>query len=296
MSRMNADRGEIGLTFEEHGSPSLWNWQPGQDVGEIAPNEIRVWVIDLDAGVSTDQVETAEPGPESSLLSPDEQERAARFVRARDRRRFVCCRAALRSILGGLLRQPPDSLRFRAAVRGKPELDRDSSGENHADKLPALCFNVSHSSELALIGVCRGYELGVDLERVRTIHEADRIVESFFSRAEHAEFATISDDLKPLAFFRGWTRKEAILKGLGIGLAGLSARYETGFGTSDLAPHFAPATPVALVDEWRLWEACPRADFVATVAVRAPIFPYTPPEGAGTEGTVVASSGEDPVH
>jgi hypothetical protein len=83
---------------------------------------------------------------------------------------------------------------------------------------------------------------------------------------------------------------------LGIGLAGLSARYETGFGTSDLAPHFAPATPVALVDEWRLWEACPRADFVATVAVRAPIFPYTPPEGAGTEGTVVASSGEDPVH
>ena len=293
---MNTDCGEFDLTTEVQACPSLWVWLPGEDVGEIAPNEIRVWVIDLDAGVSTDQVETAEPGPESSLLSPDEQERAARFVRARDRRRFVCCRAALRSILGGLLRQPPDSLRFRAAVRGKPELDRDSSGENHADKLPALCFNVSHSSELALIGVCRGYELGVDLERVRTIHEADRIVESFFSRAEHAEFATISDDLKPLAFFRGWTRKEAILKGLGIGLAGLSARYETGFGTSDLAPHFAPATPVALVDEWRLWEACPRADFVATVAVRAPIFPYTPPEGTGTEGTVVASSGEDPVH
>jgi 4'-phosphopantetheinyl transferase len=293
---MNTDCGEFDLTTEVQACPSLWVWLPGEDVGEIAPNEIRVWVIDLDAGVSTDQVETAEPGPESSLLSPDEQERGARFVRARDRRRFVCCRAALRSILGGLLRKPPDSLRFRAAVRGKPELDRDSSGENHADKLPALCFNVSHSSELALIGVCRGYELGVDLERVRTIHEADRIVESFFSRAEHTEFATISDDLKPLAFFRGWTRKEAILKGLGIGLAGLSARYETGFGTSDLAAHFAPATPVALVDEWRLWEACPRADFVATVAVRVPIFPYPPADGAGTEGTVVASSGEDPVH
>ena len=141
-------------------------------------------------------------------------------------------------ILGGLLGEPPASLRFRAAVRGKPELDRDSSGANPAGKQPTLCFNLSHSSELALIAVCRDHELGVDLERVRTIHEADRIVASFFSPAEHAEFATISDDLKPLAFFRGWTRKEAILKGLGIGLAGLAARYETRFGTGDLAASF----------------------------------------------------------
>jgi 4'-phosphopantetheinyl transferase len=293
---MNTDCGESGLPTEVLACPSLWVWLPGEEVGEIAPNEIRVWVIDLDAGVSTDQVETAEPGPESSLLSPDEQERAARFVRARDRRRFVCCRAALRSILGGLLRQPPDSLRFRAALRGKPELDRDSSGENHADQQHALYFNVSHSSELALIGVCRGHELGVDLEKVRTIHEADRIVASFFSPAEHAEFATIHDDLKPLAFFRGWTRKEAILKGLGIGLAGLSARYETRFGTSELAPHFTPVSPVARVDEWRLWEAGPRADFVATVAVRVPVIPDPPAAGTGTPGTLVASTGEDPLH
>jgi 4'-phosphopantetheinyl transferase len=291
-----ADRGVIGLTSELHGCPSLHDWHASDDVGEIMPNEIRVWVVDLDAGLSTEQVEIAEPGPELSLLSPDEQARAARFVRARDRRRFTCCRAALRMILGGLLRQPPESLRFRAAVRGKPELDRDSSGENHADKQLTLRFNVSHSSELALIGVCRGHELGVDVEKVRTIHEADRIVASFFSPAEHAEFATIHDDLKPLAFFRGWTRKEAILKGLGIGLAGLSARYETRFGTSELAPHFTPVSPVARVDEWQLWEAGPRADFVATVAVRVPVIPDPPAAGTGTPGTLVASMGEDPLH
>ena len=292
---MRVDVERVGQS-EPASCPVLLDWHPGADAAELTANEIRVWVVDLDAGVSTDQVETAEPGPESCLLSPDEQERAARFVRARDRRRFVCCRAALRSILGGLLRQPPDSLRFRAAVRGKPELDRDSSDENHADKQPTLSFNVSHSSELALIGVCRGHELGVDLERVRTIHEADRIVASFFSPAERDEFATIPEHLKPIAFFRGWTRKEAILKGLGIGLAGLSARYETRFGTSDLAPHFAPASPVALVDEWRLWEASPRADFVATVAIRVPIIPDPSAAGSGTQGTVVASSGEDSVH
>jgi 4'-phosphopantetheinyl transferase len=292
----NTDRGESGPTNEFHECPTLSEWHRDADVSKITLREIRVWVVDLDAGLSTEKTETAEPGPELRLLAPDEQERAARFVRARDRRRFTCCRAALRMILGGLLHQPPESLRFRAAVRGKPELDRDSSDDNHADQQPALCFNVSHSSELALIGVCRGHELGVDVENVRTIHEADRIVASFFSPAEHAEFATIHDRLKPLAFCRGWTRKEAILKGLGIGLAGLSARYETRFGTSELVPHFTPVSPVARVDEWRLWEAGPRADFVATVAVRVPVIPDPPAAGTGTPGTLVASMGEDPLH
>ena len=219
--------GESGRTSGSVECPSLCVWRPGAHVVELAQGEIRVWVVDLDDGLTPAQVETSEPGPELSLLARDEQERACRFIRARDRRRFARCRAALRTILGGLLEQPASSLKFRAAVSGKPELESAGTYAHHAGKQLDLRFNVSHSSELALIGVCRGQELGVDLEQVRTVHEADRIVASFFSPAEHAEFATIADDVKALAFFRGWTRKEAILKGLGIGLAGLSARYET---------------------------------------------------------------------
>ena len=145
---LNAGCDKLGPTTENLDAPTLCEWYPGTDIAALRPGEIRVWVVDLDAGLSTEKTETAEPGPELRLLAPDEQERAARFVRARDRRRFTCCRAALRMILGGQLHQPPESLRFRAAVRGKPELDRDSSDDNHADQQPALCFNVSHSSEL----------------------------------------------------------------------------------------------------------------------------------------------------
>ena len=285
--------GESGRTSGSVECPSLCVWRPGAHVVELAQGEIRVWVVDLDDGLTPAQVETSEPGPELSLLARDEHERACRFIRARDRRRFARCRAALRTILGGLLEQPASSLKFRAAVRGKPELDPAGTYAHHAGKQLDLRFNVSHSSALALIGVCRGQELGVDLEQVRTVHEADRIVASFFSPAEHAEFATIADELKPLAFFRGWTRKEAILKGLGIGLAGLSARYETRFGTNELTPRFTPASPVALVNEWRLWEASPRSDFVATVAVRVPITPDPTAAGTATRA-VVASSARKP--
>ena len=110
------------------------------------------------------------------------------------------------------------------------------------------------------------HELGVDLEQIRPIGEAERIVASFFSEAEQAEFATIDGQARPMAFVRGWTRKEAILKGLGVGIAGLAARHETGFGTGELTAQFRPAAPRSCVGQWQLWEASPRAGFVATLA------------------------------
>jgi 4'-phosphopantetheinyl transferase len=260
----------MGRTTGAQQCPSLREWWAGTDLPELNLGEICVWLVDLDAGLSPDAVDFAEPGLELDFLSDDERARAARFVRARDGRRFARCRASLRQILGALLHESPASLRFRATGQGKPELDLETMGVNTSDARAALRFNVSHSAELALIGVCRGHELGVDIERFRRMSEADRIVASFFSPAEGAEFAAIPDHLKDLAFFRGWTRKEAVLKGLGTGLAGLAAHYETGFGTAELPAYFVPATPSPRVEHWQLWETAPRAGFVATVAVCVP--------------------------
>jgi 4'-phosphopantetheinyl transferase len=276
--------------------PSLLEWQGAADKADLAPNEIGVWLVDLDAGLSPEEVVLAEPGPELDVLADDERARAGRFVRARDRRRFAGCRAALRMILGGLLGQSPSSLRLRAGGQGKPELDPDASAADPARARVALRFNVSHSSELALIAVCRGRELGVDIERVRTIREADRIVASYFSPAEQAEFGSFATDARSLAFFRGWTRKEAILKGLGIGLAGLAAQFETRFGTTDLASRFVPATPSPQVDQWLLWEAAPRTGFVATLAVRASTTAEQATAGSGGLASVVASPGNEAVN
>ena len=282
---------------ETLGCPILREWSPGAERPVLAADEIRVWLVELDAGLESQaEVDETEPGPELATLNDEERARAARFVRTRDRRRFVRCRAALREILGGLVGEPPDSLRFRAVARGKPELiEPDSTGARQA-----LRFNVSHSSEMALIAVCRGTELGVDLEHLRPIGEAERIVASFFSEAEQAEFATIAVEARPTAFLRGWTRKEAILKGLGVGIAGLAARHETGFGTGELAAQFSPAIPFSRVGPWQIWEASPCADFVAALACQvAPNSDPGTPTDAGA-GPVVTSpppaSGTGPVN
>src|SRR5262249_21634817 len=161
--------------------------------------------------------------PEWQVLSEEERARALRFVRPRDRRRFALCRAALRMILGRLLETPTERIMFHFGAGGKPELAPTLLSESGS----SLRFNVTHSDELALIAVCRGRELGVDLERVRAVSEAARIVESYFTSAERAQFAALLPFARPAAFLRGWTRKEAILKAKGVGLAGLATDFET---------------------------------------------------------------------
>ena len=267
--------------------PTLREWKPGAAVSALAAEEIGVWLIDLDAGLeSSSEIDFAEPGAELDVLDAGERARAARFVRARDRRRFARCRKALREILGGLLGEHAGSLRFRTIGRGKPELDCPGA----AGGPPPLRFNVSHSSHLAVIAICNGRELGVDLEQQRPISEAERIVESFFSVAEQAEFATIAHEARSLAFVRGWTRKEAILKGLGVGIAGLADRHETGFGTGEMPRQFAPAVPCARVGQWQLWEASPHTGFVATVACQM----ATTSDTAGSSAVAAAGAGGAP--
>jgi 4'-phosphopantetheinyl transferase len=228
----------------------------------LEDGEIRVLKVDLGARDRDDD----DPGvfPEWRILGEAERVRALRFVRPRDRRRFIICRGSLRLVLGQLVDDPPEAITLRFGPGGKPEL----AASRPPGVAPPLRFNVTHSGDLALIAVSLDRELGVDLERMRTISEAARIVESYFTSAEQAQFAALDEQARPAAFLRGWTRKEAILKARGVGLAGLATNYETMFGTTELIDRFSPATPLPRIGEWWLWEASPRADHFAALAVR----------------------------
>ncbi len=242
--------------------PRLCEWRPESEVVPLEDGEIRVLRVDLGARGSND--DDSGSLPEWRILEEAERTRALRFVRPRDRRRFIICRGALRLVLGQLVDGPPAAITLRFGPGGKPEL----GGRRPPGNGPLLRFNVTHSDELALIAVNLDRELGVDLERLRTISEAARIVESYFTAPERAQFAALEESVRASAFLRGWTRKEAILKARGVGLAGLAASYETMFGTTELTGEFSPAKPLPRIGEWRLWEASPRQDYFAALAVQ----------------------------
>jgi 4'-phosphopantetheinyl transferase len=249
------------MASQVHGiSPVLFDWPLTDGLPALATDEVRVLRVNLRGA---DEPDDPSALPLWKLLCDDEQARALRFVRARDRRRFVVCRGSLRLILGQLLDVPAERITFRAGMGGKPEM----GGSYDFQSKSALRFNVTHSDELALIALTLGRELGVDLERLRSISEADRIVESYFTPTELAQYRATDQSERAAAFLRGWTRKEAILKAKGVGLAGLATGYETMFGATPLRGQFTPASPLAVIQEWSLWEATPCVGYVAALAI-----------------------------
>jgi 4'-phosphopantetheinyl transferase len=90
-----------------------------------------------------------------------------------------------------------------------------------------LDFNLSHSDNACLIGVSRDRPIGVDIETLRAIDDADTLAAQHFARAERVELAGSSES-HGRAFLSCWTRKEACLKALGVGLYASLSAVETG--------------------------------------------------------------------
>lgn len=161
-----------------------------------------------------------------SWLSPDEQWRAARFLRHADRERFIRSHQALRYVLGAYLDRAPATLRFRAGSRGKPELDGSDRDR--------LTFNLSHSGRHVLIGI-GDTAIGVDVEAYRPIGDPLAIARAHFHPAEVAALTRLSGSERIGAFFRCWTRKEAVVKALGLGLSLALDRFRVAVTPSEAA-------------------------------------------------------------
>jgi 4'-phosphopantetheinyl transferase len=220
----------------------------------LAPREIDLWRVDLNL---------PEPGYQEveRWLTDDERSRAGRFVFDRDRRRFVACRGRLRAILSRYLREEPCRLRFQYGPQGKPSLEPAPD--------PPLYFNVSHSHDLALIAVRRSGAVGVDVERLRPIEEAEAIARRYFTRREHATLSGLPAEERTAAFFCCWTRKEAMLKATGEGIGVSLDAVEVSLAPREPARVLGICgRPAEEVAAWRLYPAMPAAGYVGAVAAQ----------------------------
>lgn len=145
-----------------------------------------------------------------SLLNETEQARAKRFVRDRDRCRYVWARGNLRRILADYVGDNPQSLAFDYGDRGKPYLVETS-----------VQFNLSHSGDWVVYGVTCDRAIGVDIEEIQPPKDWLALAERFFCPAEVAQLRSLPIAQQTVAFFKLWTRKEACLKATGEGLQGL---------------------------------------------------------------------------
>lgn len=165
---------------------------------KIEPNTVHVWSICLNQ---------FDPAMIYASLSPHEHARMKRYRFTKNRMQYAGTRYALRKILSCYLEGAPHEHEFILNPFGKPNLLNQ-----------ALNFNLSHSEERAVIAITQHQEIGIDIERVQ-MHFNPALAKRFFSHSEYAALMSLAKENQAAGFFRIWTKKEALIKAIGRGLA-----------------------------------------------------------------------------
>ncbi len=228
-------------------------WPAGPSAPMLSPDEVHVWAVPLAVGPQR-LAELRE------LLDEEERRRAARYAHVPSREQFIVSRAMLRTLLGRYLNRAPREVRFATGPQGKPVLPSPEG----------MHFNVSHTQGLALIAIARLGEVGIDVEQSRHCPTYLDMAERFFTPAEAAALRSLPADRSIEAFFHVWTRKEAFLKALGLGLSHGLERFEVAV---------PPEQPVRILHidgdpaagaRWSLLELAPARGYVGALAVETP--------------------------
>ena len=165
-----------------------------------------------------------------ALLDAHERARLDRFRRPADAARYLGAHALTRIVLGRRLDRDPAELVFDRTCR---------CGEPHGK--PTLYggpgFSFTHAGAVVGVAVLSDGPVGLDVEPVRALPDLD-------SMARH-----VGAPAEPAAFFRAWTRKEALLKATGDGLTSpMNAIVLDEHGVTGWSGDGAPDGPVWLRD------------------------------------------------
>jgi 4'-phosphopantetheinyl transferase len=146
-----------------------------------------------------------------STLSAEETARADRFRMERHRERYILSWGLLRRLLGAVTGIRPSDVAYAFGPHGKPAL---APGQ---DPQPPS-FNMSHSGEHILYGLCPDPGIGVDVESVRPRKLLVRIAREHYHPNEVADVLALEGHARVIRFHQYWTLKEAWTKALGRGL------------------------------------------------------------------------------
>ncbi|MEL7339754.1 MAG: 4'-phosphopantetheinyl transferase superfamily protein, partial [Bacteroidota bacterium] len=129
--------------------------------------------------------------------------RALRYRREEDAYNFILGRLLLKQGLADL--QSSETI---------ANLSFEESGK---PVLPSVFFNLSHTDGLVVCGVSKAGPIGIDVEKIKAVELANFV--AFFKPMEWRKIQEAA--LPRQQFYRYWTRKESIIKALGLSLASL---------------------------------------------------------------------------
>lgn len=175
-------------------------------ISEHQNEKISLVAIDVDSLLAA-----IGANPMLDVLCNDERERADRYRTENLRNRFIAGRFLLRKVIGDVVGISPDVVEFSTETNGKPRVVESQSKSVH--------FSFSRSDEYAACAISHGGRIGIDVEKLRRMPDMELIAKEIFPKQQLIEWQQLSAQEQSLAFYRGWTRKEAVAKIDGRGVS-----------------------------------------------------------------------------
>jgi len=236
------------------------NWPVPPQKLILADDEVHVWcgMLDLSESLVNQFMKS---------LSEDEQNRANRFYFLRDKNRFVAARGMLREILSFYLGGKPNTIQFQYSRYGKPSLHPNFYEYISPLQSSEINFNLTHSNAIALCGITKYRQIGVDVEYTKPLPDMDKVAERFFGFQENLNYQQLPKKQKLTGFYHCWTRKEAFIKAIGEGLSYPLDQFEVSF-----LPNEKPSIKHIKNDQvqgeaWSLKALEPSPEYIGAVAV-----------------------------
>lgn len=195
-------------------------------------------------------------------ITNDEKARATDFATLEDSRKFENRRGFLRIILAKYLRIDPLEIAFAQNSYGKPRLAEPAQARH-------LAFSSSQSGDFGVVAVTDGHRVGVDVEELRTIPDADQLVTRFFHRSEQSAYAALPAASRQRAFLQTWAAKEAFVKAIGTGMSFPLDRFEVAIHSSAPSHLLRIAGRTEPAQKWRLQQFDPIAGHVLVTAAHS---------------------------
>ncbi len=229
-------------------------WRPSPRQLTLEDTYVHIWSAVLD-------LPEARARQLAEVCSPEEHARARRFRSEQDKQRFLARRGILRTILSHYGAGAPQHHRFTSTPYGRPALELLSDQ-------PPLDFNTSHSQALFLCAVARNLTVGVDVEYVRAMRDAEQVAARFFALGEYAAWRSLSGQDRLEGFFVCWTRKEAYIKATGEGLTRPLDSFEVSLRPEEPPRLLHDAREPQNVSRFGFHDLRPAAGYVASLAVQ----------------------------
>tara|TARA_R110001599_G_scaffold205618_1_gene402935 strand:- start:42 stop:764 length:723 start_codon:yes stop_codon:yes gene_type:complete len=172
----------------------------------MTTHHIDLWIASLKAPSA------AALASDLAVLDANERDRVDAFRLTADAQCWLRSRATTKRILGRYLQCAPVEVQFTYSPQGRPAVrtGTQSAGPN---------FNLSHSGDTLLLAVSKSCAVGIDIEQIRPLDDISAIAARFFASREVRVLMAFPQELRLAAFFRCWSRKEAVIKFDGAGLS-----------------------------------------------------------------------------